>query len=165
MSVAVQTISLHSPSPAVSVALLHEDQDSLGQLRSQHAFPRRTTPSFTLGSRTHSRVSTSSAPRSHRTSFFTSARSTALATICSESKILTCLLSNLSFQDFRSLNATSRAIRRIFLDASIKDVVFARFIPGYRAALRWRDSRLWEDIFRLNYADLSLLGEFHCVYL
>lgn len=162
MSVAVQTISLHSPSPVSSVGLpLQEDDDALGQLRSQHqrAFPKRPAPTFTLGGRPQPRVSTSAAPRSNRTSFFISARSNALATVCSDPKILTCLLSSLTFQDFRSLNATSKAIRRIFLDAPIKDVVFARFIPGYRAALRWRDSRMWEDTFRLNYTDLSLLGE------
>ena len=165
MSVAVQTISLHSPSPATSASSVPlpsaalEHEDSLGQLRSTHAFPRRTTPSFTLGSRPQSRVYSGSIQRSYRTSFITSARSTALATICSDCKILSCLLDFLSYQDFRSLNATSRAIRRIFIDASVKDVVFARFIPGYRAALRWRDSRMWEDSIRLNYTDLSLLGE------
>lgn len=166
MSVAVQTISLHSTSPPAasasslplpSAALEHED--SLGQLKSHHVFPRRTTPSFTLGSRPQSRTSIGSAPRSYRTSFITSARSTALATICSDCKILTCLLDFLSYRDFRSLNATSKAIRRVFLDTPVKDVVFARFIPGYRVALRWRDSIMWEDTFRLTYADLSLLGE------
>ncbi|EJD06508.1 uncharacterized protein FOMMEDRAFT_17042 [Fomitiporia mediterranea MF3/22] len=162
MSVAVQAMSATAHAPVVpnyvpSLQSHIVDNDRLSQMQPRVSFARRPLPPQPNVTRSSSSMSASPLTRSARTSFISSDQSTSLATVCANCQVLSRLLEFISWADCHSLSGTSRAIRRVFLDANIKEVVFSRFIPGYRTALRARDRRLWEDNVRMDYVDLGLL--------
>ncbi|KAL5526541.1 hypothetical protein ACEPAF_8265 [Sanghuangporus sanghuang] len=161
MSVAVQAMVGAAPAPAIpnrgSPSPSAVERSQLIDISSKPSFSRRPLPPVPGVTRNSSVMSSSPLSRPVRASFISSARSMGLATICSNMRVLSCLLRFLTWSDFHSLSGTSRGIRRLFLDANVKETVFARFIPGYRIALKERDRRLWEDNIRMTYADLGLL--------
>ena len=92
----------------------------------------------------------------YRSSFH---RPNGLVRVVCHPRILDRLLLFISFDDFHSLSAASRIVRRIMLDPHMKDIVFSNFIPGYRIALKTRDRRFCDDQIRLDYGDLSILSK------
>lgn len=162
MSVVVQTMASVATAPGpqrrppLSPAISENDQ--LTELCSRISFPRRPLPAHPLIARSPSPISPVSPKQSAvRASFIASAHSNGLATVCADVKILPSLLRYLSWNDFHSLYGLSRSIRRVFLDATVKDTVLAHFIPGYRSALRMKDKRMWEDSIRMDYGDVRAL--------
>lgn len=152
----VQAMSGAASGPAIStrgpsLSSQITDGDRRSELHSKLSIPPRPQQFPPMSSSPQTRTS--------RFSFIPSARSTGLATVCANTKVLACLLDFLSWTDLHSLSGASRAIRRIFLDANVKETVFSHFVPGYRTALRLRDRRLWEDSIRMNYEDLGLLSK------
>ncbi|KLO17419.1 hypothetical protein SCHPADRAFT_821554 [Schizopora paradoxa] len=77
--------------------------------------------------------------------------------VISQTQVFTSLLDFLTWSEFQVLSSLSRSFRRALLQESTKEVVFARFIPGYKFALGRRDRKTWEDVIRLDYGDLALL--------
>ncbi|KAI5119420.1 hypothetical protein M0805_009871 [Coniferiporia weirii] len=159
MSVAVQTMAISTvaalPHRASSASSVISENDQLTELLPRLSFPRPSLPA-PPSLRSSARMSAAPPLRTPRASSTLKTRSTALATICSDAKALSCLLTFLSWNDFHALSSASRLIRCIFAGAAVKDAVFSHFIPGYRTALRTRDKDLWEDSIRMDYADLRI---------
>lgn len=147
-------------SPMVAV------EDKLPPLTSKSSLSsKRPFPSTTPLHRSTSRASATPQVRVVRESFVSSARSTGIASICASTRILSRFLRFLSWNDFYTLNCTSRAVRRVFLDPDVKDAVFSHFISGYMKALRIRDSKIWEDSIQMSYTDLKHLRKSASTFL
>lgn len=84
----------------------------------------------------------------------------AFATLCSCTRILSCLLRYLTWPEFAALHRLGRAVHTALQPPAVRDVVFSRFVPGYAYALRMRDARFWEDSLTMTYADLTTLRAF-----
>lgn len=72
---------------------------------------------------------------------------------------LNSLLKYLPWQDCSALLATCRDCRHFFRTSELRDVILARFVPGYFECLRHRDPRRVQEL-PVSLEDLHLLREF-----
>lgn len=89
-------------------------------------------------------------------------RRDALHAAFADSRIVNALLPFLFWDDVRALCFASRRISHILSKPKLKDILLARFVPGYRVAMQSRDRRHYEDVLRMDIQDIDLLGESVC---
>lgn len=139
------------------------DSDGPHELRPTPSV-RRPLPTIPIHKKssvhTVSSQSTKRAPSRPRARNGDGARLCGLDKISSHPRVFAYLLEFLPWSDFYSLSGLSRSFRGFLLQDHIKDIVFARFVSGYCAALGHRDRRNWQDVIRMDYGDLNLLSEF-----
>lgn len=73
-------------------------------------------------------------------------------------RVLARCLSYLSWVDFHTLACTCRDLRNILRDLSLRDVVLAQYVPGYRHARENRDVQRFRDV-PITIQHLDLLCE------
>ncbi|KAF8959514.1 hypothetical protein BDZ97DRAFT_1906175 [Flammula alnicola] len=69
---------------------------------------------------------------------------------------LAAVLSHLDWVDVYPLFTTCKALHDLFANLALKDVVLARYVPGYAQALRIRDMNHYHDV-QVSIRDLDLL--------
>ena len=170
MSVAVQTIRLSTTAAASSSTTSPRPPPVLASNTTKAAtnvissYPKRPLPAVPLMSPTQSIRSVTEAEAYHANSPIVSDHSLSgldlLLEICSNTRILSHLISYLSWPETHHLSGASLSLRSVFLRTDIKDIVLARFIPEYGIALKQRDPRIWTDSISFDYSDLGLLSRY-----
>lgn len=87
-----------------------------------------------------------------------SSRNNPLLPILKYPQILAHVLTALEWHDFWALSCSARAYRHLPLSQELKDVILARFVPGYRYCLRNRHLERCQDV-EITMHDVDLLRE------
>lgn len=132
------------------------------------SYPKKSLPSIPISNNTSPSYS-----RKRLSSFVSSvdarSRSPTLSSFAPQPKFLqrifikcpqalASLLENLPWVDFHALTCTSRDFRNILRNTEVKDVVLARYVPGYRWCVENCDMQNFRDV-STTITQLDLLCE------
>lgn len=83
-----------------------------------------------------------------------------LVLLTEHKRVLASLLSFMDFPEFHSMCCTSKAMRRLLDEHSLRDVVLSRFVSGYRLGAEQHRTSREEDIY-VEIKDLEALSKWH----
>ncbi|KAF8150674.1 hypothetical protein B0H34DRAFT_801609 [Crassisporium funariophilum] len=135
------------PDPSITPARQYTLQSNSAAPPSNE--PPQSSSKVTNTSTARARVLSSFMPRT------SSSTSTLLATL-QHPAILASLAAHLDWADLLPLLSTAKSFRLLFADPALRDVVLARFVPGYARCVRHRDLAHYQDV-HVSIHDLDLL--------